>query len=67
MSTPKVFTVIAVCCCGCDQNEIHILEAKSAEAAAALVASNYTSSHGAKRILAVFKGAHYDARKQATC
>lgn len=56
----KTYTVVCVCCCGCDNNEIHWLEATSAEQAVKKL-----PKQNEKRIVAVFKGAQTEARKNA--
>jgi len=58
--TERTFTVVAICCCGCEQNEIHILNAVTPVEAVRKV-DNVKS----KRVVAVLKGAHKEARKNA--
>jgi formate dehydrogenase assembly factor FdhD len=52
----KNFTVVCVCCCGCDQNEIHWVAARSADAAARKKLFND------KRVVAVFAGLKREQR-----
>lgn len=61
----KTYTVVAVCRCGCDTNEIHILKRKSAESAAKYVANENGRKWGGKdkRVIAVFEGEQFEARK----
>ena len=55
----KTYTVVAICTCGCDENEIHILKAKGPGFAAEHVNTQLARP---KRVVAVFKGAHYEQR-----
>jgi hypothetical protein len=53
----KKYTVFCFCCCGCDQNEIHLVEARGPKAAIKPKLFND------KRIIAVIKGHHQEARR----
>lgn len=53
----KPYTVICVCCCGCDQNEIHWIDARGPKAG--LRRKLFRD----KRVVAVIAGHHKEARR----
>jgi hypothetical protein len=55
----KKFTVFCFCCCGCDQNEIHWVEADYPSQAKRKI-----PNHENKNIIAVIRGCHKEARRK---